>query len=171
MASGGFDLVPMDILMREMELEMAIADNFPEPKDSEAGPHPGQDKTATPTPMVWDRADTLERLGGDEGLLQEVIEIFLTDIPKHMASLQEAITNHDAASLEQVAHTVKGEVGYMGIATISNLARELEEGGRNADFARAAILYASLEPLLSQLQTTVRGMRDSKIDGRPETIE
>ena len=37
--------------------------------------------------MVWDMDDTLERLGGDEKLFHEVIEIFLDDVPKHMAAL------------------------------------------------------------------------------------
>jgi HPt (histidine-containing phosphotransfer) domain-containing protein len=159
--------------IHSQELKMAIDDIFPEPSDFPAGPGKGQDTTANPAPLAWDKARTLERLGGDEGLLQEVIEIFLTDAPKHIATLREAIRQSDAVSLEHAAHTLKGEVGYMGIATISSQARDLEEAGRGADFARAKILYASLEPKLTQLLATVRRAVEKKakgklVSGRPE---
>ena len=36
--------------------------------------------------IVWNMDETLERLGGDQELFCEVIEIFLDDVPKHMAS-------------------------------------------------------------------------------------
>ena len=63
--------------------------------------------------------ETLERLGGDETLLHEVIEIFLNDVPKHMASLGRAIAAGDAVAVEGAAHTLKGELGYLGISEVS----------------------------------------------------
>jgi HPt (histidine-containing phosphotransfer) domain-containing protein len=46
---------------------------------------------------------TLERLGGDEKLLHEVIEIFLEEVPKHMASLRQAIAQGNAEAIEEMA--------------------------------------------------------------------
>ena len=41
--------------------------------------------------MHWNMAKTLEQLGGDEMLLQEVMDIFLEEAPKHMAALHLAV--------------------------------------------------------------------------------
>src|SRR5271156_5677985 len=60
--------------------------------------------------IVWNMGETLERLGGDETLFHEVIEIFLDDVPKHMTSLGRAIEAGDAAAVEGAAHTLKGEL-------------------------------------------------------------
>ena len=106
--------------------------------------------------IVWNMDETLERLGGDETLFQEVIEIFLDDVPKHMASLERAIAAGDAEAVEGAAHTLKGELGYLGISEVSQKARELEEFGRNSDLRFAAGLYATLASELSELLTSMR---------------
>ena len=99
------------------------------------------DATLPPAPrIVWNMGETLERLGSDETLFQEVIDIFLDDVPKHMASLGRAIAAGDAAAVEGAAHTLKGELGYLGISEISQKARELEELGRNSDLRFARVL-------------------------------
>jgi signal transduction histidine kinase/DNA-binding response OmpR family regulator len=110
-----------------------------------------------PSRIVWNMSETLERLGGDEKLFQEVIEIFLDDVPKHMASLRRAIATGDAQAVEGAAHTLKGELGYLGISEVSQKARELEEFGRNSDLRFAADLYATLASELSELLTSMRG--------------
>jgi CheY-like chemotaxis protein/HPt (histidine-containing phosphotransfer) domain-containing protein len=110
-----------------------------------------------PSRIVWNMGETLERLGGDETLFHEVIEIFLDDVPKHMASLRRAIAAGDAEAVEEAAHTLKGELGYLGISEISQKARELEELGRNSDLRFAGDLYATLASELSELLTSMRG--------------
>jgi signal transduction histidine kinase/DNA-binding response OmpR family regulator len=106
--------------------------------------------------IVWNMGETLERLGGDETLFHEVIEIFLDDVPKHMASLGRAITAGDAEAVEGAAHTLKGELGYLGISEVSQKARELEDLGRNSDLRLAPSLYATFASELSELLTSMR---------------
>jgi len=40
---------------------------------------------------LWNMTKTLEQLGGDEMLLQEVMDIFLEEAPKHLAALRLAV--------------------------------------------------------------------------------
>ncbi len=121
----------------------------------EAKPTDATQPTA-PSRIVWNMGETLERLGGDEKLFHEVIEIFLDDVPKHMASLGRAIAAGDAEAVEGAAHTLKGELGYLGISEVSQKARELEEFGRNSDLRFAAGLYARFASELSELLTSMR---------------
>jgi HPt (histidine-containing phosphotransfer) domain-containing protein len=80
--------------------------------------------------MHWNMSTTLEQLGGDETLLQEVVEIFLEDAPKQLAALRLAVAQGIAETVETTAHSLKGELGYMGLPEILQRARELEEMGR-----------------------------------------
>jgi HPt (histidine-containing phosphotransfer) domain-containing protein len=79
--------------------------------------------------MHWNMAKTPEQLGGDETLLQEVLDIFLEEAPKHVAALRLAVVQGIAETVETTAHSLKGELGYMGLPEISQKAAELEENG------------------------------------------
>ena len=112
--------------------------------------------SAAPSAIAWDMGKTLERLGGDEKLFHEVLEIFLDDVPKHMARLRRAIAEGDAEAVEGAAHTLKGELGYLGISEVSQKAHELEEFGRAADLRLAASLYATFASGISELLISIR---------------
>jgi two-component system sensor histidine kinase/response regulator len=116
-----------------------------------------QDENATPANVIpWDKGKTLERLGGDQKLLNEVIEIFLEEVPKHLASLQQAIAQDNAEAAEMAAHTLKGELGYLGILEVSRKARELEEAAHKSDLRCAASIYTELETELSVVLISMR---------------
>jgi HPt (histidine-containing phosphotransfer) domain-containing protein len=105
--------------------------------------------------VPWNPQQTLERLGGDEQLLQEVMEIFLQEVPKHLAGLRKAITQQDAETAERVAHSLQGELGYLGVAELSQGARALEEKGRSADFQGALILLPPFEAAMARLLSSM----------------
>ncbi len=103
----------------------------------------------------WNPGQTLERLGGDEKLLREVVEIFLEEVPKHLAGLRKAITQQDAETAERIAHSLQGELGYLGIAELSQGARELEEKGRSSDFQGALRLLPPFESAMARLLSSM----------------
>jgi two-component system, sensor histidine kinase and response regulator len=148
------------------ELQAAIAGALRGRPD--AGPSAGsksQQEDAAPDKVIpWDMGKTLEALGGDEKLLQEVIEIFLEEVPRHMASLRQAIAQGNAEATEIAAHTLKGELGYLGISEVSRKARELEEIGHKSDLRRAASIYTGFEAELSEVLTSIRKTMSTKSD-------
>ncbi len=108
--------------------------------------------------LSWNAAQTLERLGGDEHLFREIIEIFLREAPKQMANMREALSGGDKDAMERIAHTLKGELGYLGVSEPSHNASELENAGRNGDLARAAGLQNLLEKDIENIAITMRGV-------------
>ena len=104
----------------------------------------------------WDAAQALERVGGDEELLFEVVEIFINEAPKALTRLRQALSRGDAEAVERVAHGLKGEIGYLGIRALSQQTRELEEAGRRRDMASAEPLVASLEAEIPYVVSAVR---------------
>jgi two-component system, sensor histidine kinase and response regulator len=140
-------------------LEATIAAVMREQQDGDqaAGPSAPEVRSSGASPIDWDTAKTLERLGGDEKLLQEVLEIFLQEVPNHLASLKQAILQGNASDTEEISHTLKGELGYLGIPQVSRRAAELEGLGRNSDLRLAEEVYQVFEVELSQVLNSVRG--------------
>jgi len=162
--AGGMDGYVSKPIKRE-ELETAIAAVIPQQSGSVASPAAKPREPEPPTPpnaFVWDRGKTLERLGGDEDLLQEVVEIFLHEVPKHTATLGQAITEGDMEAVNRAAHTLKGELGYLGILEISQKAREIEECGEKSNLRLAASLFTAFETEVSQLLISIGEMAATK---------
>jgi CheY-like chemotaxis protein len=103
-------------------------------------------------PSGWDSSIALNRMGGDESLLKEIIGIFLEESPNLLMQMQEALLEANPTKLEHSAHSLKGELGYLGMAEASGLALQLEEAGRNRQMADAAQLLAALQHQLSQVR-------------------
>jgi two-component system, sensor histidine kinase and response regulator len=106
--------------------------------------------------MVWDAAKTLEIFGGDETIFRTVIEQYLKSIPKQMASLRQAVTQSNGQALTQTAHSLKGELGYLGIPLLSDQLRELEAMGRAGDLTLAPQTLAQLETTISAVMASIR---------------
>jgi HPt (histidine-containing phosphotransfer) domain-containing protein len=95
--------------------------------------------------IALDMDSVLESLGSDRELLRDVLGILLDELPRHMASLRQAIASGNAEAIEQMAHSIKGELSYLSLSEVSRNASDLEASGRDADIALSASLYGRLE--------------------------
>ena len=127
--------------------------------DHDTGVDNQQEKTTEGSELDWNLSTTLEQLGGDETLLQEVIDIFLEEAPKHLAALRLAVTQGMAKTVETAAHTLKGELGYLGVPEISQRASQIEEMGRSNDLSGAADLLPQFELDIRGLFTAIRSAK------------
>jgi HPt (histidine-containing phosphotransfer) domain-containing protein len=105
---------------------------------------------------LWDRAKTLERLEGDDGLLREVVGIFLDSKPKMLAQMEQALVEKTPKILEIAAHGLKGELAYLGVLEACDTARQLEEMGKREELGHAKMLVARLRIQLSQVAGSMR---------------
>ena len=113
-------------------------------------------ESSTTEPAVLNLEQILDRLGGDEKLLQEVIQIFIDEAPKHLDTLRSALSQGDAEAVERIAHSLKGELGYLGISEVSQKSRELEELGREHDLEQASRIFPSFEVEVSAIVAAMR---------------
>lgn len=111
--------------------------------------------------VPWNMSKTLEQLGGDLALFEEVMDIFLTEAPKHLAALRLAVEQGHAETVETTAHTLKGELGYLSIPEITQRASQIEEMGRANDVSGAANLLPQFEADINGLFTAVRSAKAS----------
>ena len=80
-----------------------------------------------PAAVDRDVLDDLERaVGDDRAFLRDVIDSFLDEAPRMIATIREGITTGDVKSTNRAAHTLKSNAATLGALGLSALARELE---------------------------------------------
>jgi two-component system sensor histidine kinase/response regulator len=101
---------------------------------------------------VFDRETALDRVNGEAELLDEVIELFLTDAPNRLAEVRTALEQGDPKRLQMAAHSLKGAAGYVGADRTSAQALKLEELGRRGELSQAVDEYQLLEREVESLR-------------------
>jgi two-component system sensor histidine kinase/response regulator len=94
-------------------------------------------------PVDWAVAHRLT--GGDDGLLQELVEMFPTESAKQLDEVREAIERADAELLRRSAHSLKSTAGLFGAQALVDTAFEMETAGREANLEQARGLIEELE--------------------------
>jgi two-component system, sensor histidine kinase and response regulator len=103
------------------------------------------------TSGVIDEAAALERIGGDQQLLEEIAGLFLQEYPELLDSMRQALAAGDATRLERAAHSLKGSASNFGAYACVEAALELERRARSLDLDRAPETLATLELRLAAL--------------------
>jgi CheY-like chemotaxis protein len=159
LAAGMDGFVTKPITPEEVDAAILAALNDTSKIDRDMGADEHQEKATEGSELPWDPSTTLEQLGGDETLLQEVIDIFLEEAPKHLAALRVAVEQGIAETVETTAHTLKGEFGYLCVPGISQRASQIEEMGRSNDIRGAAGLLPQFELDIRGLFTAIRSAK------------
>ena len=101
---------------------------------------------------------SLNRLGGDNALLYEIVQIFFEDSPKLLQELVNAFKDPDSTSVRQAAHALKGLVSNFGeneavelIRKVELAAKEDDMNSARHDFAAFRDKYATLHRELAEL--------------------
>lgn len=97
----------------------------------------------------WDAARSLT--GGDDALLDEIVELFPVESARHLEGVREAIAAADAEGLERSAHTLKSAARMFGARSVVALAEEMEVFGRESRVDAAEALVERLEAETARL--------------------
>ena len=97
----------------------------------------------------WEAARTLT--GGDDELLDELIEMFPLESGKHLAAIRVAIEQSDGPSLTRAAHTLKSSARLFGAAALAERAQEMEALGQSSSVELARDGLPGLETELDRV--------------------
>jgi len=86
----------------------------------------------------------LRRIGGTK-LLNEMIRIFLEQVPQKMKTLRSALHNRDADALERAAHSIKSSAGNLGALQLQQIAATMEESAEQDKFDDSRRLWEALQ--------------------------
>jgi HPt (histidine-containing phosphotransfer) domain-containing protein len=97
---------------------------------------------------------------GDEELLFESIDLFLSSAATRYASLVEAVAAKDAQKVMEEGHTIKGMVGYFSKEEPFEAAKKLEFMGRSKELAGVEEALADFKTKLDELSAYLIAWRD-----------
>ena len=80
----------------------------------------------------------------------------MDESPNLLRKLREAIVDADADAVMRAAHSLRGELGYMGAAEAAQAAQELEDMGQEKNLSRAPELFTVLEQELARLHLALK---------------
>jgi CheY-like chemotaxis protein/HPt (histidine-containing phosphotransfer) domain-containing protein len=138
--------------LQAAELHQTIAEVYARFAPAKAAATPAE--SAAPVLAVessFDPASSLELVEGDQELLVELIELFLNESPRLMATIHQTNATGASAELMRAAHTLKGMSGNFGARKVVELAFELELIARSGSVAGALPLCRALDQELSRL--------------------
>ena len=97
-----------------------------------------------------DRGDVLQRLGGDEALLTEVVKLFLDDCPRRLTAIKAALDAGNGEEIRKAAHGLKGAAANLSATGLFQASAVLERLGaeQRIDAARSAWRMLSGEAAL-----------------------
>ncbi len=99
----------------------------------------------------WDREVALARLGGDEDLLQELMQLLQADAAERLLAMAQALDQHDAAALQALAHSVAGSSDNLAATAMAQAAKAIQRAAEGQDWQAAAQHTAQLSAALERL--------------------
>jgi PAS domain S-box-containing protein len=101
---------------------------------------------------VFDRSALLNRVGGDQEIVAEVLQLFFQDIPRQIQSLEEAVSKGDTGLAMRRAHSIKGAAANVGAYALQEAALLVETASRDGQLSGAANLVEALSEEFDKLK-------------------
>jgi len=99
-----------------------------------------------------DLPSALERIGGDESLLHELIKIYIEDFLEKHDLLKQAIDHGDFSTIKEIGHSLKGSSGNLSLTNLHEISYQLETSGREEDIERARYFFHVLNQEFQKLR-------------------
>lgn len=100
----------------------------------------------------------LDAFNNDEAFFKDVADIFLSDYPPMLETLEKAISDQDGMLLSQTAHSLKGMARNFQVDAAADMARQLELLAGQEQFAAARQLCRELADELAGFEQRLRRM-------------
>jgi len=84
-----------------------------------------------------DYPSVLERIGGDEDFLNELLELYTTEFPNYFEKLQDAIHKGSCQSIRDIGHTLKGSSANLSLIRLEEISLQMECAGQDKDINKA----------------------------------
>jgi HPt (histidine-containing phosphotransfer) domain-containing protein len=95
---------------------------------------------------------------GEPDVLQEILTLFLNEVPKKIEALRAAVPGGDLTAVQRTAHSLKGSSGNIGARALHDVCRRLDDEAKSGELARVPPLlecvvaeYARVEAEIGKL--------------------
>ena len=120
-------------------------------------------ETRRSTVSIFNHADLVARLDGNEELAVQICYCCLDDIPREIQKLKLALKSEDSQRTECHAHGLKGAAANLGGEALRQVAADMEQAARAGDLNLASTYMVELE----RQHTVLRDAAESWLQGLP----
>ena len=100
---------------------------------------------------VADFDAALERLGGSQELLQDMMRFFREDVGPLLDKIEHGLVKGDAASTKLASHSIKGLAASFDAFRVADVSRQIECLSAEGDLAGVKPLLPALREQVSEL--------------------
>ncbi len=118
--------------------------------------HTFSDGSTLAKEQLWNRDAAVSRLGGNEGLLNRIVDMFLAQIEQMRELLKQAVADMDLDAVRFNSHSMKGVAGDVGADAIRSKAATIELKAKQNN---ANELHEDMEELEALIKQTIQVMR------------
>jgi CheY-like chemotaxis protein len=148
--------------IRAVELFKAIGTVLPGDRQHEQEP---------PVESLLDITELNERIGGDQQLLCELVELFAAEEAALRAQISSAVASNDSKLLEHAAHALKGSLSSFAPKIALQPAAALEAMGRSGNLDGAQAVFHRMEKELDLLESAMSAMTKERSGNNLVTVE
>ena len=114
------------------------------------------------------RIDRLRNsMPGKDSLLDELIDLFVSDLPKRLNAIAQAVERADAPALALQAHALRGGAANFGASRLDELCGKLEEIGVSGALAEAHAMLNELGRESAQVRDALLALKSKHLATPP----
>ncbi len=130
------------------ELADIVAQNLPAAAESKP-------MTEREAERIFDKAAVLKRVGADEELVERIVQTYIEDTARQLASMRELLKASEFQALQEHANRLHSASVSVGASAMEKAAIELELAARQAEQERIAVLFEHIHRELARFTKTV----------------
>jgi CheY-like chemotaxis protein len=115
-----------------------------------------------------DLPSVMERIGGDETFLQELIDIYIEDFIEKYAKLKHAIELNDFKAIKEIGHSLRGSSGNLSLSGLHSTSTNIEHSGNEEDIEQVRLLFIQLNKEFEKLKNFLPSEKRLSIDHKWE---
>ncbi len=117
-----------------------------------------------------DLPSVMDRIGGDENFLHELLDIYIEDFIEKYANLKQAIDRSDFLVIKEIGHSLRGSSGNLSLNELHNTSANIEISGREENIEQAKLLFIQLNKEFEKLKNFLPSKKRLSIDQKWEGI-
>jgi HPt (histidine-containing phosphotransfer) domain-containing protein len=92
---------------------------------------------------------------GNDALIDELIDLFVADLPKRLGAIAHAVERADAPALALQAHALRGGAANFGASRLDELCAKIEEAGVRGRFAETPAMLEEVTRESARVRDTL----------------
>lgn len=101
--------------------------------------------------------EALRAVSPDDGgeFFRELVDIFLQDTPRRIAEIESTLAAKNAPDLTRAAHSIKGSSSNFGAVALHDVARSMEQAGKEQDYPTVQALLPAMQAEFSRVKAAL----------------